>query len=65
MKIRLLVARAGIGFAHVAGEKIEVSDAEGARMIAAGQAEPIRNEITAEGTIERATKPRRSERAVR
>lgn len=41
MKLRLLVGRAGIGFAQNPGEEIETSEAEGARLIAAGQAVEI------------------------
>lgn len=42
MRIKLLTSRAGAGFAQARGEEIEVGDAEAARMIAAGQAEPVR-----------------------
>jgi hypothetical protein len=40
MKIKLLVGRAGADFAQSPGEVVEVSDAEGKRMIEAGQALP-------------------------
>jgi len=40
MVIRLLVSRAGNGFAQNCGDVIEVSDAEAIRMIEAGQAVP-------------------------
>lgn len=42
MKIKLLVSRAGAFGAQNAGEVIDVPDAEAARMIAAGQAQPVR-----------------------
>ena len=42
MKIRLLVSRSGAEGAFSAGDEIEVSGAEGKRMIEAGQAEPVR-----------------------
>lgn len=60
MRIRMLVSRAGVGFANSAGDEIEVSADEASRMIAAGQAEPVR-----EAVIERAVPKRRDERAVR
>jgi hypothetical protein len=52
MKIKLLCSRAGADFAQNAGDEIEVSAEEGARMIEAGQAIPY-----AEAKIERAVKP--------
>lgn len=44
MKVKLLVSRAGAGFAQSVGDEIEVGEAEGGRMIAAGQAVPVRSE---------------------
>lgn len=41
MKVKLLVSRAGVDFSQNAGEEIEVSDAEGKRLIEANQAEPV------------------------
>lgn len=38
MKVKLLVSRAGAGFVQSRGDEIEVDDAEGLRMIDAGQA---------------------------
>lgn len=38
MEVKLLVSRVGAGFSQSAGEIIQVSDAEGLRMIEAGQA---------------------------
>lgn len=58
MKIKLLVSRAGVDFSQNAGDEIEVSPAEGARMIEAGQAEPIRS-----SRAERAVKADASEKA--
>lgn len=59
MKIRLLVSRAGLDFSQNAGDEIEVTAAEGARMIEAGQAEPVRAP-----RAERAVKADASEKAV-
>lgn len=42
MKVRLLISRATLKGGDVAGDEIEVSDAEAKRMIEAGQAEPVR-----------------------
>jgi hypothetical protein len=50
MKIELLVSRAGPDISQSRGDVIDVSDAEGARMLAAGQAIAARaapREITA------------------
>lgn len=44
VKVRLIVSRAGTGFAQSAGDVIEVSDQEAKRMIAAEQAVPVRGE---------------------
>jgi len=51
MKIKLLVSRAGNGFAQNRGDEIDVGADEGQRMIDAGQAELLR-----EAKVERATK---------
>ena len=50
MKVKLLVGRSGLDFVQSRGELVDVSDAEGARLIAAGQAEPVRA-----APVERAT----------
>jgi hypothetical protein len=42
MKLKLLVSRGGPGVNDNAGDEIDVSDAEGARMIEAGHAVPVR-----------------------
>jgi len=42
MKVELLVARAHAGGSQNRGDIVEVSAAEGARMIEAGQAAPVR-----------------------
>jgi hypothetical protein len=60
MKIKLLTSRAGVGFAQSAGDEIEVSDAEGARMVEAGQAIPVR-----EATRETATRKPAREKAAK
>lgn len=44
MKIKLLVSRAGPTVSQAVGDEIEVGEAEAARMIAAGQAVPVREE---------------------
>jgi len=38
MKVKLLIARAGLGFSQDKDEQITVDDSEGLRMIQAGQA---------------------------
>lgn len=58
MKIRLLVSRAGDGFVQNRGDEIEVADAEAIRMIAAEQAEPLRD-----APVERAVRVPKAERA--
>lgn len=58
MKIRLLVSRAGDGFVQNRGDEIEVADAEAIRMIAAEQAEPLRD-----AAVERAVRAPKAERA--
>ena len=55
MRITLLCSRAGVGFAQNAGDVIDVSDAEAGRMIEAGQALPVRDELRETA----ARKPRR------
>lgn len=60
MKIRLLVSRAGPAGAQNRGDEIDVGDAEAIRMIAAGQAEPVR-----EAPVERAVPNRKAEKAVK
>lgn len=60
MKIQLLVARASATGAQDRGEVIDVSDAEGSRMIAAGQAVPVRA-----AKPEKAVKRSKSEKAVK
>ncbi|MDX1489729.1 MAG: hypothetical protein R3332_00430 [Pseudohongiellaceae bacterium] len=42
MKVELLVSRAGLTVCENVGDIIDVSDAEAARMIEAGQAKPAR-----------------------
>lgn len=42
MKIKLLIGRGGPNISDSAGDEIEVNDAEGQRMIEAGQAVPVR-----------------------
>ena len=54
MKVKLLIARAGVGFSQNKDSIIEVDDAEGLRMIKAGQAilieeaEKASNKLTTE-----------------
>lgn len=60
MKVKMLVSRAGVDTSNARGDVIEVGNAEGARMIAAGQAEPVRAVAQ-----ERAVKVPRSEKAQR
>lgn len=60
MKIKLLVSRAGNGFAQNRGDIIEVETDEGERMIAAEQAELVR-----EAVVERAVRTSKVEKAVR
>lgn len=59
MKVKLLVSRAGPGLSQIAGEEIEVSEAEAKSLIKAGQAEPIAKRETAtkkKTAIKRASK---------
>lgn len=58
MKIRLLVSRASSDGAQNRGEEIDVANDEAARMIEAGQAEPVRSVKP-----EKATPKRKAERA--
>lgn len=44
MKVKLLVSRAGLAGASSVGDEIEVGEAEGVRMIEAGQAVPVREQ---------------------
>lgn len=60
MKVQLLVSRCGLEGAQNVGEVIAVSDAEGARMIAAGQAMPERT-----AKPEKAVKRSKAEKAVK
>lgn len=59
MQVKLLVARAGAQGAQNRGEVIDVSTDEAARMIEAGQAEPVRG-----AKLEKAVKRSKSEKAV-
>lgn len=45
MKIKLLVSRAGANFSQSAGDEIDVDDKEAIRLIDAGQAEPVREQV--------------------
>jgi hypothetical protein len=60
MKVELLVSRAGVGFAQNVGDEIEVSDAEGERMIAASQAVEVaaKKPATRKKKVEAAAKPK-------
>jgi hypothetical protein len=60
MKIKLLTSRVGAVFSQNAGDEIDVDSAEAARMIAAGQAIPVRDQ-----KAERATQKTATEKAVR
>lgn len=51
MKIKLLVARSGVDGAQNRGDEIEVSADEAARMINAGQAEPLRNNTKSQKAV--------------
>lgn len=61
MKIKLLIGRAGFGFAQNVGEIVEVGADEALRMIEAGQAEPL----TADVRKETATKKTAATKAVK
>lgn len=58
MKVKLLVSRAGADGAFAPGDEIEVSDAEGARMIKAGQCTPVSGAKREKATIKRAKETR-------
>lgn len=60
MKVKLLVPRVGPAGSQNRGDVIEVSDAEARRMIAAGQAQPVRR-----AKPERAVPGDKSEKAAR
>jgi len=60
MKIKLLTARATATGAENRGDIVEVSTDEAARMIEAGQAEPVRA-----ATPEKAVASRKAERAAK
>lgn len=60
MKVKLLVSRSGAMGAQNAGEEVEVTTDEAARMIAAGQAEPVRSK-----SPEKAVKRRKAEKATK
>lgn len=60
MQVELLVSRAGPRGANQAGERIEVAPDEARRMIAAGQAVPVRTRKT-----EQAVRDTVPEKAVR
>jgi hypothetical protein len=45
MKVKLLISRAGPDFSQTAGEVIEVDQAEALRMIAAGQADALPEQV--------------------
>lgn len=59
MKLELLVNRATLSGVQSEGDIVDVESNEARRMIAAGQARPVRRP-----RIERATKRERTERAV-
>ena len=42
MKVKLLIARAGLGFSNAPGEVVEVDDAEAKTLIERGQAEVVK-----------------------
>ena len=58
-KVKLLTSMAGIAFSHNAGDEIDCNEAEAARYIAAGIAEPI--EVA---KVERAVKKPKTRKAV-
>ena len=64
MKVKLLVSRAGHNFSQIAGEVVDVDDAEAKRMIDAGQAVPVEAEKatagphTAAKSVKRKRKPK-------
>ncbi len=64
MKVRLLISRAGAGFAQSAGEVIEVSDAEAKRMFEANPPQAVPAERDGEKP-ERAVAARQKPRSKR
>ena len=54
MKVELKTCRAGVGFVQNIGDVIDVDDAEGERLLAAGQAKPVEPEPEVESA---ATEP--------
>lgn len=58
-KVKLLTSMAGVDFSHNAGDVIECNDAEAKRFIAAGIAEPVK-----EQRIEKAVKKPRLRKAI-
>lgn len=60
MKVKLNVSRSGADGAYSAGDEIEVSADEGARMIAAGQADAVRG-----AAKETAVSKRKAEKAAK
>ena len=61
MKVKLLTSRAGVDFSQNAGDVIDVSEAEGKRMIEAGQAAPIANVVSPEKAIRRGRPAKKAE----
>lgn len=59
MKVKLLIARAGVDFTQNVGDEIEVSAEEGKRLIEAGQAAPVRSSAP-----EKAVRKKTAEKAV-
>ena len=60
MKLKLLISRAGADFSQSAGDVINVSDAEGKRMIEAAQAIPH-----VESKTETTTNKKQTQKAVK
>lgn len=58
MKVLLKVTMAGPNFFHRDGDIIDVTEQEGASLIAAGYAEEVQGPPVVAGTIERATDPK-------
>lgn len=58
MKVKLLVSRSGVGFCQNVGDELTVEDAEGLRMIEAGQAETV-------AKTERAVSKKATQKAVK
>lgn len=70
MKLKLLCGRSGVAISQNAGDVIDVDDNEGARMIAAGQAEPYHQNPLEQGVerdslIQAARQPGLVEKAVK